>query len=474
MLIDGYGHARLTDFGIARPRDATSLTQTGHVIGTERYLAPEVKAGRAGDRALRPLRARRPARRARRRGRRAGAGLAERLRDPDPEQRPASAAAALAELERATADPAAGEADAALCDRAASPSRRHAAFEPTLTRAAGARSAATAGSPWQRSAWRSSRVAVALLARRRRRGRRRGQTCAERGSSAGRGRRVRGSRLRGRLDDRGADDDEEPATTDEPAADTGGTAAPASDDGFALNDQGFALIQEGSYEEAVPVLEKAVEALRDSGDEATYNYALYNLADRLPRRRGPDAAIPLLEERMQFDDGQLAEVEATLDEAYEAAGEEPPARARQGPAPGTRARRPIAETDDLAPARGPAHTPRQRELCGSRQARVLDPSRGAACGASTRPQESRMPEDVTPRPARFATASPTPSCPPTTPTDAARGLQPPASTSAPTAVAPRGSAETAAIVAAARDAGLRIAPQGSSHNTRRSARSTTR
>jgi serine/threonine protein kinase len=36
---------RLTDFGIARGEDTTSLTQTGQVLGTLRYIAPEVAAG---------------------------------------------------------------------------------------------------------------------------------------------------------------------------------------------------------------------------------------------------------------------------------------------------------------------------------------------------------------------------------------------------------------------------------------------
>ncbi len=45
MLVDRYGEARLTDFGIAQPMDAASLTKTGQVIGTETYLAPEVLAG---------------------------------------------------------------------------------------------------------------------------------------------------------------------------------------------------------------------------------------------------------------------------------------------------------------------------------------------------------------------------------------------------------------------------------------------
>jgi hypothetical protein len=45
VLLDEHGHVRLTDFGIAQHVDATTLTQTGMVVGTLRYLAPEVAAG---------------------------------------------------------------------------------------------------------------------------------------------------------------------------------------------------------------------------------------------------------------------------------------------------------------------------------------------------------------------------------------------------------------------------------------------
>lgn len=45
VLIDGDNHARLTDFGIAHAPEATRLTSTGFVLGTLRYLAPEVSAG---------------------------------------------------------------------------------------------------------------------------------------------------------------------------------------------------------------------------------------------------------------------------------------------------------------------------------------------------------------------------------------------------------------------------------------------
>jgi serine/threonine protein kinase len=46
VLFGRDGRVRLTDFGIAHPEDATSLTQTGQIIGTVRYMAPEVAAGR--------------------------------------------------------------------------------------------------------------------------------------------------------------------------------------------------------------------------------------------------------------------------------------------------------------------------------------------------------------------------------------------------------------------------------------------
>ncbi len=102
VLMGRDGRARLTDFGIAQPEDATALTQTGGVMGTMRYLAPEVLHGEAatpvsdlyalgmllrdclepGDGAL--------------------DAFADRLTAPDPGDRPQSAAAAIALLD---ADP---------------------------------------------------------------------------------------------------------------------------------------------------------------------------------------------------------------------------------------------------------------------------------------------------------------------------------------------------------------------------------
>ncbi|HXR61219.1 MAG TPA: serine/threonine-protein kinase, partial [Solirubrobacterales bacterium] len=46
IVLEPDGTAKLIDFGIALPRDATALTSTGLILGTERYAAPEVMEGR--------------------------------------------------------------------------------------------------------------------------------------------------------------------------------------------------------------------------------------------------------------------------------------------------------------------------------------------------------------------------------------------------------------------------------------------
>ena len=99
ILLDDRGRAHLTDFGIAQAEDSPSLTQTGMLIGTLKYLAPEVRSGHAATAlsdlystgmVLREVAGDGPAP--------ALASLITTLTAPEPSQRPRSAAAALALL----------------------------------------------------------------------------------------------------------------------------------------------------------------------------------------------------------------------------------------------------------------------------------------------------------------------------------------------------------------------------------------
>jgi serine/threonine protein kinase len=105
VLLDADGSPRLTDFGIARGEETSSLTLTGQVLGTLRYIAPEVAAGEPATPqsdlyalgvVLGELEGERPEPVAR---------LLPRLTAHDPAQRPRSAADALAELDPTRALP---------------------------------------------------------------------------------------------------------------------------------------------------------------------------------------------------------------------------------------------------------------------------------------------------------------------------------------------------------------------------------
>jgi serine/threonine-protein kinase len=45
VLITGFGHAKVADFGIARAAEATTISQPGDILGSAKYMSPEQAAG---------------------------------------------------------------------------------------------------------------------------------------------------------------------------------------------------------------------------------------------------------------------------------------------------------------------------------------------------------------------------------------------------------------------------------------------
>jgi eukaryotic-like serine/threonine-protein kinase len=275
VLIAPDGSAKLIDFGIALPKDATSLTRTGHLLGTARYIAPEVMSGEpATERSdlyscgvvLRDCVGDDPAGRLR--------ALVERLSTTDPDGRPASAEAAATRIGRTRP----------VRDQPTEPIRPPEPIRPTLPR-----QRPEPGAP--RRAWGKAlalvgalaALAVAFL------------VVAD-GSQEERGGKTDPSPAASGPADAGATDRTEP----EAAA---AVPEPAGDDlalGSALNQEGFEMIQAGRYEEAVPVLEEAIGAFPPGTDDLNYAYALFNLGTALRLSGRPEEAIPVLERRLEI------------------------------------------------------------------------------------------------------------------------------------------------------------------------------
>jgi eukaryotic-like serine/threonine-protein kinase len=324
VLLDADERSRLTDFGIAQPRDATSLTQTGQVLGTASYLAPEVLRGEAPSESsdlyslgvvLAEATGDRPASAAL-------LGLIDQLRAQDPADRPGLAAAALRELATAAKppwpatdptkplavppEPAPAAADnGALEPGADGPVESGAPFEPgpfqppePLRRrrlAFDARSKAI-------GALALAVIAVALIV---------GVVLGGDDNPSGGGTERAASALN-RNQDQGGGGDEQKTTTQ--AQEEQPPPAPSGAD---LNDQGYALIQQGRYDEAIPILQQALDQLDPS--TLTYAYALYNLGHALVLAGRPEDAISILEQRLEYPD-QTEVVQNELDLARREAG----------------------------------------------------------------------------------------------------------------------------------------------------------
>jgi hypothetical protein len=334
IVIEPDGTAKLIDFGIALPRDATSLTNTGLILGTERYAAPEVMEGRPATERSDLYSAGLVLRSCEGQCSRTLGALIEWMTHKEPGARPASAGQALARLERA--------------ERLGEPTE---AFEPTFERARREPEPDPPSPPpsYTRSTSHGSRwgavaailgviaataiAAVVLLG---------GGDGGGKGATKGRGDQARQARNDGGTAAGGSGaaettDSFEPSeassaesgeVTEAPeAAEPVEEPAPAveaseSDTtrGAELNEQGYALIQGGEYEAAVPVLEEAVGSFPEGSEDVNYAYALFNLGNALRLSGRPEEAIPVLEQRLGIPN-QTATVESELEEARREAGQ---------------------------------------------------------------------------------------------------------------------------------------------------------
>jgi eukaryotic-like serine/threonine-protein kinase len=89
--------------------------------------------------------------------------------------------------------------------------------------------------------------------------------------------------------------------------------------GAELNNQGYSMMQGGDYAGAVPILQEAVSLWPEDSEDINYAYALFNLGQALNRSGNPEAAIPYLEKRLQWND-QRDTVQAELNNARKKAG----------------------------------------------------------------------------------------------------------------------------------------------------------
>jgi serine/threonine protein kinase len=293
VIVEPGGTAKLIDFGIALPRDATALTSTGLVLGTERYAAPEVMEGQPATERSDLYSAGVLLRACEGRCSPALGSLIEWMTSHDPQARPASARQALERLERG--------------DEPGEPTQ---VFEPSYTRDRSHRSRFGAVAAILGVLAAVLVVAVVMLG---------GGGDEGRKGAAG-AKQAKAKKGAGAKTERNAEATEASEATETTAA---VPASPEADPtrGVELNEQGYSLMQAGEYEAAVPVLEEAVGAFPEGSEDLDYAYALFNLGSALRLSGDPEAAIPILEQRLQIPN-QTSTVEEELGAARSEVGEE--------------------------------------------------------------------------------------------------------------------------------------------------------
>jgi eukaryotic-like serine/threonine-protein kinase len=329
VIVEPDGTAKLIDFGIALPRDATALTSTGLILGTERYAAPEVMEGRPATERSDLYSAGVVLRSCEGQCSRALGSVIEWMTSKEPQARPASARQALARLERS--------------DGLGQPTQ---AFEPSFVRPREVPEPPPRPAPsWPRAGSDRSRwgavaailgviaavlvVALVILGGDDPGGTESTQVAKAKGGKAREARKAGAgapAAAAGRDEAATAEQSKTTETAAEPDEAAEAAEAPPpepsageSADGAALNEEGYALIQAGEYEAAVPVLEEAVASFPEGSEDLNYAYALFNLGNALRLSGRPEEAIPVLERRLEIPN-QTGTVEAELEAARSEAG----------------------------------------------------------------------------------------------------------------------------------------------------------
>jgi eukaryotic-like serine/threonine-protein kinase len=316
VLIRDDGVVKLADLGVATAAHVSRITTVSDVVGTLAYIAPERLEGEgeagppadvyslaavafeslSGRRAQRgsgpaeilEIAASRPPPDLRDAWRKAPAAAAEVLRrglSADPDERPGSASELVRELEGAL-EPVMESTPSQPAVAPTAAAERRGRTEVTINVPRPGRIATLVAS----LALAAAGIVIGLnLARDE-------EPPAERAAAGGPSSPHRDSD--GGDTEANAPAPEAPAENPEPAEAASGAGNPAV--GGQLNEQGYALIQQGRYEEAVPILRRAVESFPEGTRDLNYAYTLYNLGQALRLSGQPDEAVPILEQRLEI------------------------------------------------------------------------------------------------------------------------------------------------------------------------------